>query len=242
MPPSHLDRLKEYLYRLPGLDGAWIAWHLLRGGKRLDYALLRLRPPPNLFQPYPDTVADRYPAAFEYVRATVGDGADRHLLSFGCSTGEEVFTLRDYFPAARITGIDVRPDLIAACRRRPADPRIAFKVAGTADAESPAGYDAIFAMAVFRHGDLHLDPPPARCDRLIRFADFDRTISGLTRCLKPGGLLVIQHAQFRVADTLAGGDFARLLALAAVRGDPVYGPDDRLVGTGRGDGGVYRAP
>jgi len=40
----------------------------------------------------------------------LGDGAGVRLLSFGCSRGEEVFTLRHYFSTAAIKGIDIDPD------------------------------------------------------------------------------------------------------------------------------------
>jgi len=71
--------------------------------------LLRLTRPVNLFQPSPATQLNRYPEIFRFVRAHVGDGADVRLLSFGCSTGEEVFSLRQYFPSAGIKGLEHQP-------------------------------------------------------------------------------------------------------------------------------------
>jgi hypothetical protein len=35
----------------------------------------------------------------------------------------------------------------------------------------------------------------------VSFADFERGIADLVRCLKPGGLLFVEHSNFRIADT-----------------------------------------
>jgi len=67
------------------------------------------RAPELLFQPYSTTRADRYPVIFRFVRDALGDAPSLRLLSFGCSSGEEVWTLRRYFAAAFIKGIDIDP-------------------------------------------------------------------------------------------------------------------------------------
>lgn len=116
--------------------------------------LLRWRRPANLFQPYATTTTNRYPAVFQLARDLLGDGPDMRLLSFGCATGEEVFSLRRYFSQASIHGIDINPRSIAVCRKVALslnDPGLSFAVAGTADDLAEAGYDGVFAMAVFRH-------------------------------------------------------------------------------------------
>src|SRR6202000_2892071 len=100
------------------------------------------------------------------------DGHARlRLLSFGCATGEEIATLRRYFPAAALKGLDINPSAVAAARA--AHPGTDFAVAASTAAEPPETYDAIFCLAVLRHGDLGRHRP-ARCDALIRFADFAR--------------------------------------------------------------------
>ncbi len=134
--------------------------------------------------------------------------------SIGCSTGEEVFSLRRYFPQASIKGIDINPFNIAICRRqlsKMGDEQTFFAVGGSTSVEPDAGYDAIFAMAVFRHGDLNVSPPPPKCDHYIRFADFEASVTDMARVLKPGGLLAIQGAMFRFADTSAASRFKAVL-------------------------------
>lgn len=193
----------------------------------------RLRPRrAGEFQPARDTYADRYPRIFRFVQSELGAEARATLLSFGCSTGEEVFTLRGYFPNARIKGLDIAPANIAAARRRldaAPDPALAFAVANSTESEPDEAYDAIFCMAVLRHGGLE-DPRISRCDHLIRFEDFARTIADIARCLKPGGLLVIRHSNFRVSDTPAAGLFDTIMRdLLPMKPPRIFDPDNRVV-------------
>lgn len=219
------------LCRIPGYAGLRFLYNLLRGGEHRIHTLLRLRRPKGLFQPYGTTLDDRYPSLFRQILSDFGDTSDRRLLSFGCSTGEEVFTLRRYFPHAYIKGIDISGARISVCRTRHArmggDHRLAFEQAGSADGESAESYDAVFALAVFRHGDLGERPP--MCDHLIRFADFEREAAALARCVKPGGVLAICHANFRFADCSVASQFEPVLRIAKDPRTPVYDRDDRRI-------------
>jgi hypothetical protein len=84
-------------------------------------------------------------------------------------------------------------------------------------------------MAVFRHGNLNSSPPPSKSDHRIRFADFEQSVTDLARTLKPGGLLVIQHAMFRFADTHVAVGFETALSLKLAEGGPLYGRDDCIL-------------
>jgi 2-polyprenyl-3-methyl-5-hydroxy-6-metoxy-1,4-benzoquinol methylase len=190
-------------------------------------------PKRGTFQPFNDTFPDRYPVIFKFVQTELGADRPLDLLSFGCATGEEVFSLRRYFPRARIKGIDVNPGNIATARERldaAAEPGIAFMCAASTAAEPAVHYDAIFCMAVLRHGSLGR-PGVARCDPLLRFEDFARAIADFHRCLKPGGLLIVRHSNFRVCDAPIGARFEAILSVP-FRGDnktPIFGPDNRLM-------------
>jgi SAM-dependent methyltransferase len=167
------------------------------------------------------------------VQAQLAAGRDVRLLSFGCSTGEEVFSLRHYFPQAVIKGIDVNRLNIATCRsrlRRARDNGISFETAASPAGEPAAFYDAIFCMAVLRHGQLAL-PGITRCDHLIRFEDFAAAVQDFSRCLKPGGLLVIRHSNFRLADAPAGAGFETILQVEIPKPErlPLFGSDNRLL-------------
>jgi len=68
-----------------------------------------------------------------------------------------------------------------------------------------------------------------RYDHLIHFEDFARTIADFERCLRPGGLLVIRHSNFRLCDAPAGQGFETILQLPHDPKTPLFGPDNRLL-------------
>ncbi len=195
--------------------------------------LLRWRKPTNLFQPFAETADDRYPEIFRFVRQQIGDGPACRILSFGCATGEEVLTLRQYFPLATVKGIDINKRNIAAAQRKVREhglTGIELETAGAADREPESSYDAIFAMAVFRHGGLGPSGRAGRCDHLIRFVDFEATVNGLAKALRPGGLLFIAHSNFRFGDTLASKFFDvvyRARQHGADPGTPIFDRNNR---------------
>jgi len=65
------------------------------------------------------------------------------------------------------------------------------------------------------------------------------TLIACLAILKPGGLLVIRHANFRFGDTSVAGLFECLRGEAAL-GSPIYGRDDCLLPDVTGDDGIYR--
>ena len=96
------------------------------------------------------TWLDRYPEIFRACRDYLGHQQELRILSFGCSTGEEVVTLRNYFPTAWITGAEINPRSLAICRSMPVDDRTSF-IYSTREAVRARGpYDAIFCMAVLQ--------------------------------------------------------------------------------------------
>jgi Methyltransferase domain len=223
--------LKPRLRKLPFYGALSFVYRLLFNAGFRRAWLLQRRHPDNLFQPYGDTRADRYPVVFRFVREALGAERPLRLLSFGCSTGDEVFALRRYFPAAYIKGIDIDRGSIAICQqRRGGDGNVAFEVAGSTAAEETGSYDAIFCMAVLRHGGL-TNSASDRCDAFIRFEDFERTVADLARCLKPEALLAIRHSNFRFSDAAAARAFECVLRVPPNARTPLFGRDNRrLVG------------
>ena len=176
--------------------------------------LMKIERPEHLFQPDNLTQMDRYPDLFAFAAKELSAVPEPRILSFGCSTGEEVFTLRRYFPGAWIKGVDISRWNIAICNRklrRNPDPRIRLDVAGSADREPPGAYDAIFCMAVFRHGDLGASSQE-NCAGLIRFSEFEADIASVSRSLRVGGLLLVIHSNFRFCDTDAYRNFIPIYA------------------------------
>jgi len=215
---------------LPVRELRWL-WRLAADSVYRNVMWLYFLRPQGAFQPFNDTLDDRYPKIFEFVQAELGAASEIKILSYGCSTGDEVFSLRQYFPRAIIKGIDINRANIAVCRRRLEklpDPAIIFAAAHSTVAEPSETYDAIFAMAVLRHGSLGL-PGVTRCDHLIRFDDFARAVADFERCLKPGGLLIIRHSNFRLCDAPIAPAFETILRIPSNHMTPVFGPDNRLL-------------
>lgn len=236
-----MKRLKSGLNKTPVLGSLARACRFALDPRyRSEQRLMRTRPD-KLFQPYARTGFDRHPALFGFVRDALlragvspEQGALR-ILSYGCSTGEEVLSLRQYFPTAEIIGIDINPSSITACRKkqlRSGDARMRFVHAATPQGEPAAAYDAVFCLSVLRHGELGACRP-ASCGHLIRFADFEEIVQALCRCLKPGGYLSIVGSNFRFADTSAAADFDAVYRMGGdtQRDDtPLYGADERRLG------------
>ena len=240
---AFIARWKPRLRKMPGYRIARFLYNLAQGMESRNAALLLLRPPVELFQPYGTTSYDRFPEIFQLVREWIGDGAGVRVLSFGCSTGEEVFSLRRYFSEATIVGIDINPFNIAVCRVRlwrSGDKGTIFATAGSTTGQADASYDAIFAMAVFRHGDLNVSPPPPTCDHRIRFADFERSVTGLARCIKPGGLLVIHHAMFRFGDTCVAAQFEPIECANHFLDGPLFDRENRGLPAGNYPNLIFR--
>ena len=204
--------------------------HLARAAR---VAYRRCRPMPGQFQRYSHTLPDRYPWLFGFSAAQIGERDQLRLLSFGCSRGDEVFTLRHYFPRAEIKGIDVDPINIALCEQRAGElgaGAVSFAVAATMQGEPSAAYDAIFCLAVLCLGDLTTNAA-RRCDPLLHFQDFERIVNDFSRCLKPFGLLLLHTTSFRFCDTSIADNFEMLLEADAAQmaTDVQFGRDNRLL-------------
>ena len=205
------------------------------------YRRLR-RPLAGEYQTYSYTRSDRYPWLFEFAASQLGARRPLSILSFGCSRGDEVFSLRKYFPRAALKGIDVNPRNIARClaRVRAEKPHdMTFETAASTADEATGSYDAIFCLAVLVSGDLTTSGAQ-RCDPVFHFERFDRQVADFARCLKPGGLLVLHTTNFRFCDTAVARDFDVVLEAdpAHLAPDVLFDRDNRLM---QGERQRYRA-
>jgi SAM-dependent methyltransferase len=191
--------------------------HLAREGRAIlstpwRRALLwdRVFHPERVHQTTPLTWSNRYPLHFARAAAFLGNKPVR-VLSFGCSTGEEVITLRQYLPAARIVGAEVNPASLAVCRRRPVDDRITFVRSTPVRVRRAGPYDAIFCMAVLQRKPHLVEAEGLQSIRHIYpFAQFDRQLRDLDAVLRPGGLMVVHHAQYRLSDSSIAHSYCAL--------------------------------
>jgi SAM-dependent methyltransferase len=192
---------------------------------------LQKTPQSKLLQPSAVTYSDRYPELFRFVQAELKEFKHPRILSYGCSTGEEVFSLKGYLPGAAIKGIEINPYSIQQGQKRLAKmptPDITFALADSPAREPTGHYDAIFCLAVLRHGELDATMPE-RCDAYIKFNDVAELVADLARCLKQGGLMAIKHSHFRFVDFPVASQFEVVWAETQRPGfkSPLYGSDNK---------------
>jgi hypothetical protein len=233
------------LRRLPGWHALVLARQLAAGGEPRQNAVARILRPDNLFQPQGTTAYGRYAEELAAAKAALTTSTP-DILSFGCSSGEELLTLRSWFPMSRIRGLDINPVAVHAARRllrdRGEDTAISVGRAGDASGEPAEAYDVVLALAVFRHPSLN-DAPP-RCDGVLDFAAFETTVAGLSACVRPGGLLVLRHGNFRFGDCAVSADYEPVLVGLPSANEstvtPVYDRDNALADPDSRDDGIYR--
>jgi len=112
--------------------GVRFLWRFASDAPYRHMMRLLWRPPAGVFQPFNDTQPDRYPVIFKFVQRQLGADSDVNILSFGCATGEEVFSLRSIFRAPRSRASTrtaaASPSRGAACARLPM-PRCRLRMA-----------------------------------------------------------------------------------------------------------------
>ena len=181
--------------------------------KTLGQRLLRKRPKArrghgiadNTIQLHGHTAFDRYPEVFLKVKKLFeGKAGPFKILSFGCSTGEEVNTLATlYFTDAhdfKIVGVDIDPRSVRqAQKNNPQPDRVSFHESSDEVLAEHGPFDAIFAMSV-----LCAWPETRDLDDIsgyMTFDDFERHVRHLDQQLKVGGHFVIYNASFCFTDT-----------------------------------------
>lgn len=216
--------------------GAWDFFGLLREVKGLftsantrSVVFMKLFQRDRAHQTTAATGMDRYPEIFSACRSYLAGKENLRILSFGCATGEEVFTLRRYFPKATIVGAEINRHSLAVCRSRNQDENIHF-IDSTQEKLAKFGpYDAIFCMAVFqRNPDLVYARHIMDLKKIYPFEKFERQIVALEPLVKEDGLLVIHYSQYDLSDTAAASCFTPWGDCCQNEYGPfVFGPDSK---------------
>lgn len=130
------------------------------------------------------------------------------ILSFGCATGEEVITLRYYFPDATIIGAEVNKYCLEVCNLRRLDEKMIFIDSTDEEIVRNGPYDAIFCMAVFQRTPEQITLDGVKnIKRIYPFAKFEKQICKLDQHLKEKGLFVVHYSQYDYTDTQIAGHY-----------------------------------
>ena len=143
------------------------------------------------------TEYNRYPVIFREC-AKYFFGKKPSILSFGCSDGREVKTLRDlYFYDSVIDGVDISKQVIEECKNLHLDEKISFY---NSEEFRGSRYDLIFCMSVLCRWPQteHLSD----CSQEYTFEQFETQVLALDKLLNENGLLVIYNANFLFTDTV----------------------------------------
>ena len=154
------------------------------------------------------TRLDRYPELFTELAAACDQPPGR-ILSFGCSSGEECVSLRQYFPAATIIGADVSPAILEEARGKwKGEPGIQFCPSDQTSLNRHGPFDIICCLSVLcRHRATRRRRD---CGRVYPFEQFQTQCGELSTLLRPGGLLAIYNSNFRFTDTAIADQFETL--------------------------------
>jgi hypothetical protein len=117
------------------------------------------------------------------------------VLSFGCSIGEEMVTLRYLFPEEEIFGCDINMPLVDIAERSVGSIGTVFP-SSAEEIAAHGPYDFILASAV-----LCLHPAPKDFRERFPVSRFDDTVAMLDANLNPGGVLVIINASYRFTES-----------------------------------------
>lgn len=154
----------------------------------------------NVTSPY------RYPQVFGFVSELL-NGQGR-LLSFGCSIGDEVFTLAErHFDHSTIVGVDISANAVAMAEQRlrePDNPALKPRAADlrdnaisfvTPDRLGDEPFDAVFAMSVLCRW------PPGNITETFPYGLFCDVLSRIDALVRPGGYLVLFNTSYHFEAT-----------------------------------------
>lgn len=153
------------------------------------------------------TSENRYPQLFEEARKALGGQADTQtrILSYGCSTGEECLTLKEYFPNSKIIGVDINKSNLRFAQSKIDDPDIQFLMSSEENIKAAGPYQAIFCLSVLcRWEDTKF---LQNCEKIYPFSKYEATTSFLASQIQKDGLLIIYNSNFRFEDTRGFNEF-----------------------------------
>jgi len=138
------------------------------------------------------TKANRFPKIFN--SALKFKPNPTRILSFGCSTGEECFTLADLYPNAEILGVDLDKYSIGQAKKKN---KFKGRVGFVDNLEEAGKFDIIFCLMVL----FSIHNP-------VSYENFSDTIEKISSHLNYRGLLVMYTGQHDIMSTSSGKKYA----------------------------------
>ncbi len=178
------------------------------------------------------TLYDRYPHLFAFAKSYFEKKNHKsvNILSYGCSTGEECFSINEYIKNANIIGVDSSLKVLAKAREHNTHSNIRFLESTPENIHKNGPYDLIFAMAVFCRwpsSNYYKD-----ISHLYPFKRFEENITDLSEYLKKDGLLIINNTNFLLADTEVYAQYEALETPDGVEADvvPKFSKENKWLG------------
>lgn len=160
--------------------------------------------PKRVHQTSQVTCMNRYPDVFSTCKRYFEEKGKKEIkiLSFGCCTGEEVVTLRAYFPEAQIVGADINARSLRICRERELDEKISFVKSSHKRLKKEGPFDAVFCMAVLQRLPHVIESKNiVDLSDIYPFEKFEKQIAELDEYVKEDGLLVLYFTQYDFSNT-----------------------------------------
>lgn len=176
----------------------WVSNYVVYGRSRIDMIFRRFYKQQHQLTSV--TGSNRYPELFEAAKINANAAVlHKKILSFGCSTGEECFSLQNYFPESKIIGVDINTSNIKTATRKNKSPNIKFLFSTPEIIHEEGKYDLIFCLSVLcRWEDTKF---VENCEKIYPFSKFEATVEMLAKELAVGGLMVVYNSNFRFEDT-----------------------------------------
>lgn len=170
------------------------------------------------------TCENRYPELFD-LAAELAPAAER-VLSFGCSTGEELVSLRRRFPRATLVGAEINSrSRRCAARRMQSDAQTIVVDPDHID----GSFDLVFALAVLqREPHKIIEMQVQDLSPYYPYERFDAAVRQLGGVLRSGGLLCVMHAHYRIEDSSVAEQFEPI-TISPLMTEPLFRPDGLLL-------------
>ena len=178
----------------------WKVWQFLTNKSFRLGIITKLKFNRSYYQHSTFTINNRYPILFRECANYLLKRENPKILSFGCSTGEEVFSISRYIPNSNIVGVDINPWCIKQCLEKDYKKEHTFIHRFSTNFEYQSDFDAIFCMAVFQRTENRTNTDNSKSVGFL-FEKFENEISILDQKLKSGGLFIIDHSDYNFMET-----------------------------------------